>query len=357
MSASTSSAPSTAAGATSTAPPAPFTPVPIPSSGGPGPSQSGPPNNVPQSNAFPQSTASNLYLYTFLATLVLLLLVSGAVILRSMTLRVRARRALEEAIRNGTYVPPSRFSPGGSAAGAAPEPPPCLFDAHVKDLERGYGYGSGDPEEEKQEKENSWVRLKPLAAAFIPSPSPFPSPSPAPAPAQPAPWTWRRPLRALHIRDVLDALAARDLHARLAHAHARGPSQAQLAAAAFAPREGTGAGAGTGAGNGEGGEGGSAPETTTVPRPAAVRVAVLVAMPDPARPAYAREASEKGEKRGSTASGGGGAEKGNDSEKEGEEDVPYVEFGVAEVPLGGAPPVPASENGEGAGGGELKNGC
>lgn len=58
----------------------------------------------------------------------LLLLVSGAVIVRSVTLRVRARRALEESIRNGTYVPPQ---PLLSAANAVK---PKFHDAHIKDL-------------------------------------------------------------------------------------------------------------------------------------------------------------------------------------------------------------------------------
>jgi len=43
--------------------------------------------------------------YTFLATLVLLLSVSGAIVFRSFVLRRRHRMMVEEAIRNGTWVP------------------------------------------------------------------------------------------------------------------------------------------------------------------------------------------------------------------------------------------------------------
>ncbi|KIY44236.1 hypothetical protein FISHEDRAFT_78145 [Fistulina hepatica ATCC 64428] len=48
-----------------------------------------------------------LYLYTFLGTLVLLLAVIAAVVTRSVQVRRRNRRAIEEAIRNGTWVPHS----------------------------------------------------------------------------------------------------------------------------------------------------------------------------------------------------------------------------------------------------------
>lgn len=48
-----------------------------------------------------------LPVYTFLATLVLLLGVSGAIIVRSLLLRRRHRRMVEEAIANGTWIPPA----------------------------------------------------------------------------------------------------------------------------------------------------------------------------------------------------------------------------------------------------------
>ncbi|TFK60645.1 hypothetical protein BDN72DRAFT_506033 [Pluteus cervinus] len=45
--------------------------------------------------------------YTFLATLVLLLGVSASIVVRSLILRRRHRRMMEEAIRNGTWIPPA----------------------------------------------------------------------------------------------------------------------------------------------------------------------------------------------------------------------------------------------------------
>ena len=61
------------------------------------------------------------------ATLVLLLCVSGAVVLRSITLRIRHRRAIEEAIRNGTYVPPDQ------RPRKTPPVRPAMHDAHVEE--------------------------------------------------------------------------------------------------------------------------------------------------------------------------------------------------------------------------------
>lgn len=65
--------------------------------------------NNPNDNNSPPSigNSASLYLYTFLATLVLLLGVSAAIVIRSLILRRRHRRMIEEAIRNGTYVSPS----------------------------------------------------------------------------------------------------------------------------------------------------------------------------------------------------------------------------------------------------------
>ena len=61
--------------------------------------------------------------YTLLATLVLLLGVSVAIIGRTITLRLRHRRALELAYANGTYVPPSMRPP--------PPQKPVLFDTYL----------------------------------------------------------------------------------------------------------------------------------------------------------------------------------------------------------------------------------
>ncbi|KAJ7654098.1 hypothetical protein DFH06DRAFT_1416930 [Mycena polygramma] len=52
-------------------------------------------------------SSAQLYLYTFLATLILLLGVSSAIVVRSLLLRRRHRRLIAEAIANGTWVPPA----------------------------------------------------------------------------------------------------------------------------------------------------------------------------------------------------------------------------------------------------------
>ncbi|KAG6834909.1 hypothetical protein H0H93_006495 [Arthromyces matolae] len=78
-----------------------------------------PSNSIGAGNGGPSSQQSSnngtgnatLYLYTFLATLVLLLTVSAAIILRSLVVRRRHQQLIEDAIRNGTLMPPS---PGGS---------------------------------------------------------------------------------------------------------------------------------------------------------------------------------------------------------------------------------------------------
>lgn len=73
------------------------------------------------------------------ATLVLLVLVSSAVIIRSVMYRVRARRALELAIRNGTYNPPSSTQSVQSAT------KPAFYDAYLKEgsmNEKSYLFGS-----------------------------------------------------------------------------------------------------------------------------------------------------------------------------------------------------------------------
>ncbi|ETW81596.1 hypothetical protein HETIRDRAFT_173276 [Heterobasidion irregulare TC 32-1] len=63
--------------------------------------------NTP-TNTGGNGTSSSLYLFTFLATLFLLLFVSCAIILRSFILRRRFRRRVEEAILSGAMVPNAR---------------------------------------------------------------------------------------------------------------------------------------------------------------------------------------------------------------------------------------------------------
>lgn len=57
----------------------------------------------------------------------LLLLITGGVILRSLSLRIQGRRRIEEAIRNGTYVPPAN-----SPVNITNAVKPAFYEAHVK---------------------------------------------------------------------------------------------------------------------------------------------------------------------------------------------------------------------------------
>ena len=68
-------------------------------------------------------------LYRKTATLVLLLSVSGAVVIRSLMLRVRQRRAIEEAIRNGTYIPPDQIPRRQAPV------KPTMFDTHLDEVD------------------------------------------------------------------------------------------------------------------------------------------------------------------------------------------------------------------------------
>ncbi|KAJ7506976.1 hypothetical protein B0H11DRAFT_187814 [Mycena galericulata] len=99
-----------------------FSPSP---SGGPilGGGNGGQDNNNGQ-NAGIQPSAQ-LYLYTFLATLILLLGVSSAIVMRSLILRRRHRRMVEEAIANGTWVPPT------PRVKVDLRKKPRLWDAHI----------------------------------------------------------------------------------------------------------------------------------------------------------------------------------------------------------------------------------
>ncbi|KAF8522289.1 hypothetical protein BU17DRAFT_87378 [Hysterangium stoloniferum] len=71
----------------------------------PGPTSTQPAS--PSSTNGAQGQSSSLYLFTFLATLLLLLAVSCAIVIRSFILRRRFRRRIEEAIAAGVLMPGS----------------------------------------------------------------------------------------------------------------------------------------------------------------------------------------------------------------------------------------------------------
>ncbi|KAJ3724221.1 hypothetical protein DFJ43DRAFT_1090879 [Lentinula guzmanii] len=97
------------------------------------------------------ANSASLYLYTFLATLVLLLGVSAAIVIRSLILRRRHRRMIEEAIRNGTYVPPSILATSrGGRIDLAKKPK--MWEATVRSEWNG--------------KEGGWADILPVSASI-----------------------------------------------------------------------------------------------------------------------------------------------------------------------------------------------
>ncbi|KAJ3808702.1 hypothetical protein F5876DRAFT_67060 [Lentinula aff. lateritia] len=96
------------------------------------------------------ANSASLYLYTFLATLVLLLGVSAAIVVRSLVLRRRHRRMVEEAIRNGTYVPPSVIATARGRVDLAMKPK--MWEATVRSEWNG--------------KEGGWADILPVSASI-----------------------------------------------------------------------------------------------------------------------------------------------------------------------------------------------
>ncbi|KAF5382401.1 hypothetical protein D9757_009812 [Collybiopsis confluens] len=101
----------------------------IPSGGGGGGNGTNTGNNQDNGNNGNVGNSASLYLYTFLATLVLLLGVSGAIVARSLLLRRRHRRMIEEAIRNGTYIPPNILANARGRVDLAKKP--RMWEANV----------------------------------------------------------------------------------------------------------------------------------------------------------------------------------------------------------------------------------
>ncbi|KAI0782310.1 hypothetical protein C8Q75DRAFT_811745 [Abortiporus biennis] len=157
-------------------------------------------NNSGQGTLPALSSSAALYLYTFLATLVLLLTVSAAIVFRSYILRRRQRLLIEEAIRNGTYVPPTR------RRRINPSDKPILHEVHLVAVTEGHHEMNLNLKDEKEEladdesvgeildplrrlsqasgKERMveeqmdrgwWNRLMPIAACLTNPPSSLPS--------------------------------------------------------------------------------------------------------------------------------------------------------------------------------------
>ncbi|KZS87651.1 hypothetical protein SISNIDRAFT_553086 [Sistotremastrum niveocremeum HHB9708] len=110
-------------------------------------SQTASPSSTPAPST--GGTGSELYLFTFLTTLLLLLGVSCAIIVRSLVLRRRFRRRVQEAIANGIYVPGMM---GGSHRRDIGEKP-TMWEAWI-----------GSPESSLPTQKKEWTEFLPVAA-------------------------------------------------------------------------------------------------------------------------------------------------------------------------------------------------
>jgi len=142
-------------------------PSPTPSGGGGG-GGGGSQGSIPAS--------ASLYLYTFLATLILLLSISGAIIFRSFVIRRRNRQLMDEAMRNGTWTQPS--STGGRPKVDLSKKP-VLWDAYVNGSpDKAHVLGG---EEQGQSKHGQtdwdWDSIRPFSAAYLSPPSAAPAPT------------------------------------------------------------------------------------------------------------------------------------------------------------------------------------
>ncbi|KAJ3575203.1 hypothetical protein NP233_g1255 [Leucocoprinus birnbaumii] len=120
--------------------------------------------NLPSDGPSLASSAS-LYLYTFLATLVLLLSVSAAIVVRSFLLRRRHRRLIEEAIRNGTWMPPP---PGSGRSGARVDlsKKPKMWEVYM-DLNGQHQHQQQEQQMLMSMDERDWEGFKPVMATFV----------------------------------------------------------------------------------------------------------------------------------------------------------------------------------------------
>ncbi|KAF5326510.1 hypothetical protein D9611_000717 [Ephemerocybe angulata] len=302
--------------------------------------------------------------YTFLATLVLLLSVSAAIVIRSFILRRRHRLMVEEAMRNGTWVPQE---PGGRTQrrGVDLSKKPGMWDVYLGGTggvggvggesgfhgESGSGYEKGYGGGEKGEEGREWSDIKPVSVAYVPRAKQNLEEGGGVGAAGPL----GLPV-GVSDQNVAGAGAG-------GSGSMRGGGRASIfrkVAGYFRPARpmgegGSGSGAEAGAGGGGGEEGQREEE-----RSGRVRVAVLIAMPRPPNGHGRRkgsgsssEASGSGSGSGvgssgsGKGSGGGGGVVGPDEhplsptvaiggfgggqEEDVEETLPVLEVGVAEV--------------------------
>ncbi|WVQ74696.1 hypothetical protein IAR50_004300 [Cryptococcus sp. DSM 104548] len=142
------------------------------------------------------SGSTSLYLFTFLITIVVLALISGALILRAYVLRRRFRRRVEEAIRTGNPVPLD----AATALGLLPRRGnrkkeykaavmPTMWEGEMlRDVEKEWD------EEDKPlvNEQDHWDGITPVALNHFPPPHPPTPPQSLPPILPQPPSIWRQ---------------------------------------------------------------------------------------------------------------------------------------------------------------------
>ncbi|KLO17528.1 hypothetical protein SCHPADRAFT_900624 [Schizopora paradoxa] len=255
-------------------------------------------NNNNQNNG--NSTSSSLYLFTFLATLLLLLAVSCAIVARSLVVRRRFRRRVEEAIAAG-LIPPTNAPPGfggvgglGGMGGRRRDigQKPTMWDSWLAPTSGDVGWGDIKPVSVK-------VLSETLTGAGLPRDPPKNSNG----------RTLNAPSNDYIARPRHRLLSA--IPFPLTYRQSPSPAPTPNPSNNDSPN--------------------AEAEKSADTSPASLQVAVLIAMPSPYRPqswsAYdnSNGASELTRTKGKERSS-------NSMYLDGEEDLPDVVFGVAEVP-------------------------
>ncbi|KAH6904346.1 hypothetical protein BKA70DRAFT_1296335 [Coprinopsis sp. MPI-PUGE-AT-0042] len=270
-------------------------------------------------------TSAALYLYTFLATLFLLLTVSAVIVIRSFILRRRHRRLVEEAIRNGTWVPPPQpFSARTPRVDLSKKP--VMWEAYLggneKDVYGGSYGGSASHEDVKD-----WDTIKPVSAAYLaPRMSPDhsgafkSSPNTTPVPAT---------TRATSI--LASGLRAIPRHMWSGFRWMAGYQPDHRSSSDMSPQ------------NGASGMGDTSINAGPDGGPPVVRVAVIIAMPQPAKPTASSTASPNPTPSTSALSPAnshplqhqGASSESHPPDWDEDEPLPVMEMGVAELVMVG----------------------
>ncbi|KAF4568520.1 hypothetical protein EYR40_010072 [Pleurotus pulmonarius] len=297
-----------------------FAPDPTPS-----PTFGPPPNNNPTPGI---ATSASLYLYTFLATLVLLLGVSSAIVVRSLILRRRHRRMIEEAIRNGTWVPPAASSPRRVDLSKKPK----MYEAWIS---------RGDAQDRRGLEHTDWEGIMPFSVLYtLPSKPAAGTPQASSSTNNTAPVSTPNPDAGAPSstgRSRLSRFTPLRLFRRPA-APAASPSPSAPANPA-----GDAAGVSNAAGNnGSASSNEKQPVTQADGRKSKVQVAVLIAMPDasssnyynnktrPSTPSQSISSTSNSLPLSSTPLASTPPPTSRDGE---EEELPAIEVGVAQVTI------------------------